>query len=54
MTVHNLRGGNAQVDLRYERSNGKTLVAVSDKRGDLRVTVDFRPPASVSSAENVP
>ncbi|HEY7061090.1 MAG TPA: glycogen debranching N-terminal domain-containing protein [Chloroflexota bacterium] len=41
VAVHNLRVGDARVDLRYERSDAKTLVAVTDKRGDLTVTVEY-------------
>ncbi len=41
VAIHNLRVGAAQVDLRYERSGEQTLVAVSNKRGDLIVTVDY-------------
>ena len=39
--IHNLRVGDAQIDLRYERVDGETLVAVSDKRGDIAVTVKY-------------
>ncbi len=41
VVVRGLRVGNGQVDLRYERSGGTTLVAVLHKKGDLRVVIDY-------------
>jgi glycogen debranching enzyme len=39
VTVRNLRVGEAEVDLRYERSDDGTVVAVTRKHGDLDVSV---------------
>ncbi|HLH23909.1 MAG TPA: glycogen debranching N-terminal domain-containing protein [Chloroflexota bacterium] len=41
VAIERLRVADAEVDLRYERSDGQTLVAVSNKRGDLTVTVRY-------------
>jgi glycogen debranching enzyme len=38
--LHHLRVGEAEVDLRYERSAEHTLVAVTRKHGDLEVSVE--------------
>jgi glycogen debranching enzyme len=40
VTLRHLRIGDAEVDLRYERSGQGTLVAVTRKRGDLLVSVE--------------
>ena len=39
VTVRNLRVGQAEVDLRYERSDDETVVAITSKHGDLEVSV---------------
>jgi glycogen debranching enzyme len=39
VTVRHLRVGEAEVDLRYERVEDETLVAVTRKRGDVEVSV---------------
>jgi len=36
-----LRVGQAQVDLRYQREDGMTLVAVEQRHGDLSVAIDY-------------
>jgi glycogen debranching enzyme len=41
VTIQGLRVGDAEVDLRYERTATQTLVAVADKRGDVAVTVSY-------------
>jgi glycogen debranching enzyme len=38
--LRDLRVGDAQVNLRYERSGATTLVAVTKRRGDLDVTIE--------------
>jgi len=38
--VRQLRVGQAEVDLRYERSEDETLVAVTSKHGDIEVSVE--------------
>jgi glycogen debranching enzyme len=40
VSLRHLRVGDAEVDLRYERSDQGTLVAVTGKRGDLLVSVE--------------
>jgi len=40
VAMRHLRVGEAEVDLRYERSEQQTLVAVTRKRGDLAVSVE--------------
>ena len=40
VTLRHLRIGDAEVDLKYERSEEATLVAVTRKRGDLLVSVE--------------
>ena len=40
VTLRHLRIGDAEVDLKYERSEAATLVAVTRKRGDLLVSVE--------------
>ncbi len=39
--IHGLRVGQAQVDLRYQREDGMTLVAVEQRHGDLSVAIDY-------------
>jgi glycogen debranching enzyme len=39
VNLRQLRVGEAEVDLRYERSKGQTLVAVTRKHGDVEVSV---------------
>lgn len=41
VAVRHLRVGGAEVDLRYERSDRQTLVAVERKRGELTVRVEY-------------
>jgi len=41
VTAKGIRVGDARVDLRYQRQNDVTLVAVIGRRGDLAVTVDY-------------
>ncbi|MEA2640223.1 MAG: hypothetical protein QOF51_1617 [Chloroflexota bacterium] len=41
VTVKGLRVGEAEVDLRYERSGDTTLVAVVGKHGDLTISIEY-------------
>ncbi|MDQ2783488.1 MAG: amylo-alpha-1,6-glucosidase, partial [Chloroflexota bacterium] len=41
VVVRGLRVGKGEVDLRYERSSGTTLVAVLHTKGDLHVVIEY-------------
>lgn len=41
VTLHGLRIGDASVDLRYERSDHTTLVAVLNRRGEVNVQIEY-------------
>jgi glycogen debranching enzyme len=41
VVIHGIRVGDAQLDLRYERSGDTTLVALLDRKGDVTVRIHY-------------